>query len=272
MSTQVKTKADKCTQIFGHTHDVALSDKVLEMEEKLKVDPKNPDLWMQKGIALRGQMLFREAIEAYSIGLTYDPFHALLYRHRGHAMVNIRRYQEGAADFELSLRINPMNWDCWYHLGLAYYLMSDFERARYAYERCIEITDDDESLSAVTDWYWLTLMNLGEFELAQKAALKLSKGKNIVANKDYYQRVLVYGGQADVKEILDYANSLEDDHMYATQGFGIAFYLLTKGEFEKAHEILINITKRDTTWGGFAESATYELLKRWDEECEKWKK
>ena len=59
MSTQVKTKADKCTQIFEHTHDVALSDKVLEMEEKLKADPKNPDLWMQKGIAKRADAVPR---------------------------------------------------------------------------------------------------------------------------------------------------------------------------------------------------------------------
>ena len=99
--------AKKCTQIQEVCSDIAVSEEVLEIEKKLEADPTNVELWMQKGLALRKQMLFREAIAAYSMGLSFDPFHALLYRHRGHAYINIRRYQEGAADLELSARINP---------------------------------------------------------------------------------------------------------------------------------------------------------------------
>ena len=54
--------------------------------------PENADAWMELGLELRKQMLFREAIKAYSEGLSRQPFHSLLYRHRGHALVNIGCY------------------------------------------------------------------------------------------------------------------------------------------------------------------------------------
>lgn len=63
-------------------------DAVAEIDEKLKADPKNADLWMQRGLALAGGFYMREAVEAYSRAIELDPFKGILYRHRGHRHIS----------------------------------------------------------------------------------------------------------------------------------------------------------------------------------------
>lgn len=101
-------KGLKENQIFAARDTVEENDKIKAAREAVAADPTNAEKYMALGLALRGQMFFREALEAYSIGLTYDPFMSLLYRHRGHAYVNLGQYQEAAADFEMGLRIDDM--------------------------------------------------------------------------------------------------------------------------------------------------------------------
>ena len=54
--------------------DIELSDEVKAIDAKLKEDPNNGDLWMERGLALAGQKLMREAVEAYSKAISIDPF------------------------------------------------------------------------------------------------------------------------------------------------------------------------------------------------------
>ena len=252
----------KETQFQEVRANVELSDDVKALEAQLRDNLEDVELWMKKGQALRKQMLIREAIEAYSEGLTRDPFHALLYRHRGHALINIRRYKEGAADLELSARIDPSNWDTWYHLGLAYYLIGDYARAKKIYAKCYSLNYDNESLTACTDWYWLTLMHLGEEYLAKEIASKIPDNLEGV-HANYYKRILVYNGLMDPEDVVKEAESLAD-HGYATQCYGISYFYELKGNKKRAHEILLEIARRDEMWSGFAESAAYERLKNWE--------
>lgn len=254
-------KAAKSTQFFEERANIELSDEVKEAQAKLAEDPDNPDLWLEKGLALRKLVLVREAIEAFSEGLTRNPFHALLYRYRGHSLINIRCYHEGAADLELSARIDPSNWDTWYHLGLAYYLLADYARAKKAYARCYALNYNNQCLTAATDWYWLTLMHLGEEGQAKELASKVADGLEDV-HENYYKRIKVYNGIMDPEEVVEDAKSLSD-HLFATQCYGISYYYELKGNKDKALELLKEITRRDEMWTGFAESAAYERLKAW---------
>lgn len=263
MSKRAFQLAPKSSQVHLERAAVDRSDDVMRIEAALTLAPEDPGLWIQLGQALRGQMLIREAVEAYSQGLSYHPFHALLYRHRAHALVNIRRYPEAAADFELSLRIDPTNWDCWYHLGLAYFLQAKYERALAAYERCIEITTELSKLSAVTDWYYMTLNRLGRHDEAEAALARIPDNAPPEEDVEYYNRLMVYKGIYDAGEMLARAETL-DDHMYATLSYGIARFLLARGDAQRARNILITIANRDKTWGGFAEQAAYWDLVRGD--------
>lgn len=72
---------------------------VEKVNKALQKSPKEADLYITKGLLLRRQMMFREAVEAYSQGLVWHPEYSMLYRHRGHAYLNLGRPEEAAADF-----------------------------------------------------------------------------------------------------------------------------------------------------------------------------
>lgn len=255
---------------FGQMHldrsdDVELIDEIKEIDKSLAENPAQPTLWMERGKILRKkQRLCREGVESHSMGLTYDPFNPLLYRYRGHVCINIGRYIEGAADFELSLRLDPKNWDTWYHLGLAYYLLGDYERARKAYEGCIGVTDDVEKLVAVTDWYWMTLKHLGDDAGAQAAIDKVPPDATIVDNGGYYKRLLVYKGLLDAESVYQEAEALTDNIGFATQTYGLSYYYELKGNKKRAKEILDRIMARsEDAWSCFAVHAASVRLKNW---------
>lgn len=258
-------KAAKENQIFDRREPLTPSEETKKAQEYVKDHPTDPDGYMELGLCLRRQMFFREAVEAYSMGISYDPFRCLLYRHRGHAYVNLGLYCQAAADFETGLRLNPENWDCWYHLGLSYHLMGEYERALKAYDTCYELAPSDEFRICTADWMCMTLMKLGRLDEMKSVADRIRRDMVPGGSEGYFERVLVYNGTRDADEVLAEAEA-KDDHMFATGAYGLAVYFeCVTGEKEKAGKILKRIAQRDDTWGGFAEHAAAERLKTWNE-------
>ena len=226
-----------------------LSQIALDAKAAAEANPTDPELWIKYGRALRRQSMHREAIDAYSMGISYNPFYPLLYRHRAHAYINIRQYREAAATFEIALRLDPTNWDCWYHQGLAYYLMGDYERAEKSLEATFRLMDE----MAARDWLWLARMRLGKTEEAAAGVADVRTGEEAKHHKGYYNRVLVYAGKKSPEAVMAAAGTL-DEHMYATYGYGVACWYLYHGEREKALAILRKIDAGES-WSGFAEQA-----------------
>lgn len=238
---------------------------VEKVNKALQKSPKEADLYITKGLLLRRQMMFREAVEAYSQGLVWHPEYSMLYRHRGHAYLNLGRPEEAAADFVRGIASDPYNWDCWYHLGLAYYLMGWFVQAEETYKRCLELSRDDESIICTSDWYCLTLMQLGKLEEMAKVAGSITEDMDAGIGAAYHQRLLVYNGRRAPGELLSVAES-GDDHLYATTVYGIAIYEhFVLGHTEEAKRILERIVQRDKSWSGFAEHAAAIELKRMED-------
>lgn len=256
-------KAAKENQIFDRREPLTPSEETAKAQEYVKAHPEDPDAYMELGLCLRRQMFFREAVEAYSVGISYDPFRCLLYRHRGHAYVNLGLYHQAAADFEMGLRLNPENWDCWYHLGLSYHLMGEYERALKAYETCYELAPSDEFCICTADWMCMTLMKLGRLDEMKSVADRIRPDMVPGDSEGYFERVLVYNGTRTADEVLAETEA-KDDHMFATGAYGLAVYFEhVTGEKEKARKILERIAQRDETWGGFAEHGAAERLKTW---------
>ncbi len=258
----MSTTGTKANQIFALRDELTPSEETLKAMDALKADPTDPEKYMQLGLCLRRQAFFREAIEAYSTGLTYQPFHCLLYRHRGHAYVNIGLYRQAAADFEIGLRIDPMNWDCWYHLGLSYHLMGEYERALKAYYRAYDVSVSDKYRICATDWLCLTLMKMGRLDEMRAAAARITPDMipTSASTEAYFTRVLVYNGNNSADKVLSEAEA-RDDHMFATYTYGLAVWFeYVTGEKEKAERILKRIAARDETWYGFAEHAAADKL------------
>ena len=246
--------ASRSSEVLLKRTDVPVSDIALEAKKAAEANPHDPELWIKYGRALRRQMMHREAIEAYCRGLSYNPFYPLLYRHRAHAYINIGEFTTAAATFEIALRLDPTNWDCWYHQGVAYYLSGQYERAVASFKGCFGRTDLFDDDIATKDWLWLSLMHLGREDEAASVVADVEPGHPVqYADCGYYNRVLVYNGKMSPEEAMKVAES-GDGHLYATAAYGISYYYQTKGEYDKAYAILKKINDGES-WGGFAEHA-----------------
>ena len=82
--------------------------------------PEDGDGWMRKGHALARLSMMREAEECYAMAIACDPFNWEYYRHRAHRMLSCWRFADAAADFTIASRLNPSDWNVWYHLGLSW--------------------------------------------------------------------------------------------------------------------------------------------------------
>ena len=225
-----------------------MNEAVEPLRSALAAAPDSIELWMALGGALAGSWNYQEAIDAYSEGLFRDPSRALLYRHRGHRFISTRRFEAAAADLELSSRLDPSNWDTWYHLGLAYYLMGDFARAERAYLRCYELTGDDGALVAVSDWLWMTLMRLGKKREADGILEAIRPEMEVGENTSYHRRLLMYKGVLSPTDLLDLEGA--GDLELATLGYGVGNYYLVTGRVEKAYEIFERVVE-GSYWPAF---------------------
>lgn len=251
------------TQVLLELPDLPQPEGLAEIGKRLAANPADVEAWIQRGQVLRGVMNFREEIDAYSKGLLAAPENPVLYLHRGHAYLNVRRYPEGAVDLEHAARLDQSIWDIWYHYGLAYYLMGAYDLAAKGYEHCLAIEARPGFFIAATDWYSLTLMRQGRIDEMLVAAKKIKPDGDIDEHDEYFNRVLVYNGSRTVDEV--YAEvEKKDDHHFATGAYGLAVYCeRVLNDREKALRILKEVEKRGSMWSGFAVLACHEHLKEY---------
>ena len=242
------TTATKETEIQFNRSKLPVSDEVRAIDRELEADPSNCELWMRRGIALSKQMLFKEAVESYSKGLSFNPFHALTYRHRGHRYLSIRCFEEAAADFALSARLDDTNWDTWYHLGLSYYLLGDYKRAAGAYRTCLEKSDTSDKVVAVVDWYWMTAKRLGDERLAEALLKRVDENTDPGENLSYKRRILMYKGLIKPEELMQFEGAEFPDLEIATQGYGLSNYYYVNGETDKSNAVLKQVLTIKSFW------------------------
>ncbi len=265
-SSILDERAKRETQVYFDKSNLKPSEEVLEISKRISDDYTNTDLWMDKGIALSKQMLFREAIDAFSKGLSFNPFHSLSYRYRGHRFISTYEFKQAIADLVLATRLDDMNWDSWYHLGLAYYLDGDFYKAYKAYKRCLEITDyASDHLVAVIDWMYLTLMRLERKDEAKELIEKINQDTQSGENFVYRDRILMYKGEKDPDEVLDIEDQNLSDLELATLGYGVAMHHYFEGKREKTFKIFEKLLENDSYWSAFGYIAAFVDNKRLEE-------
>ncbi len=216
-------------------------DGVDSIDEKLKADPDNAQLWMQRGLLLASGMFMREAVEAYSKAIALDPFNGILYRHRGHRHLSCWEFDEAAADFVVASRLIPENWDVWYHLGLSYYLLGQYEKAADAYYRCYQLSDpaDTENFCAVTDWRWRTLMRLGRKDEAAALLEAVPEGvEKLEDDCGYALNCALYKGIVGPDAVTSDERLVSGRLDAVTSLYALSNYYYVNGDIAKSNEIV----------------------------------
>jgi len=247
---------------------------------------KNPDdadaiIWVGRRLAYLSR--YREAIEVFSRGIAKHPDDVRMYRHRGHRYVTLRELDKAVMDFETadrlireknapdaiepdgqpSLRGQPTSttrFNVYYHLGLAYYLKGDFEKALHTYRECMKYSQaSPENLVATSDWLYMTLRRLGKTTDAAQVLEPIKPGLDVRDNLAYYNRLLLYKGLKKPEDVLD--PTTDDGIQLATQGYGVGNWYLYTGQAQKAKEIFERVVA-GPQWAAFGFIAAEGELKR----------
>lgn len=238
-------------------------------EAELAANPDSPDALIWLGRRQAYLWHYRDALETFGRGVERFPEDPRFYRHRGHRHITLRNFDAAVADFEKAASLfagqpdeiepdgqpNALNqprstlqFNVWYHLGLAYYLKGDFENALRAYEECMKVSNNDDSIVATSDWYWMTLMRLDRKAEADKILARITPEMDIIENTSYHRRLLMYKGEETPEALLD--TTTADDLTIATQGYGVGNWYLVTGDTAKAREIFERVVS-GRSWSAF---------------------
>ena len=247
----------------------------------LVTDPASPDAWIWLGRRLAYLGYYRPAIAAYATALASYPGDARLLRHRGHRYITVRDLDAAIADFvaaaklvqELPDEIEPdgqpnargiptstLQFNIWYHLGLAHYLKGDFPRALSAYRECLKVSGNPDALVATSHWLYMTLRRLGEREEAERVLLPITADMDVIENGAYHRLLLMYKGEAAPEDLLP-RDEAADAVQNATVAYGVGNWWLYSGDTTRALDVFRGIL-RGSQWAAFGAIAAEADLAR----------
>jgi len=257
-----------------------LEANLAQAEKDLAARPSDPEAIIWVGRRLGYLWRYQDAIAMFAKGVALHPDNPKMYRHRGHRYITVREFDRAIADFEKAVSLikgtpdeiepdgapNPagkprstLHFNIWYHLGLAYYLKGDYEKALNAYRECMKVSNNDDSVTATSDWLWMTLMRLNRKAEAATVLERISPKMDILENGSYHRRLLMYKGLEKPEALLDPTNA--DGLTLATQGYGVGNYYLVTGNRDRAREIFQKVTA-GPNWSAFGYIAAENDLQR----------
>lgn len=259
-----------------------LEAKLKEAQERFDSDPSSADntIWLGRRTAYLGR--YKDSIKIYTEGLKRFPGDARLFRHRGHRLITLRCFDAASIDFEHAARLvkgkpdeiepdglpnarniptSTLQSNIWYHLGLAYYLKGDFNRALKAYREAEKVSQNPDMLVATTHWLYMTLRRLGRKGEARRTLAAIKDDLELIENADYYKLLMVYKGKIDpatlAKELSQDSGGLSN----ATIGYGLGNWFLYNGQLAEAKKLFSQVTSGNQ-WASFGYIAAESELKR----------
>lgn len=260
------------------------SEEMLKNYQKAKQDfENNPDsveniVWYGRRTAYLGN--YEEAIEIYSAGIQKFPEDPQLYRHRGHRYITIREFDKAIRDLEKAtsliqgqenviepdgmpnaqnIPVSTLHGNIWYHLGLAYYLKHDYQKAYDAYLACRETGDNPDNLVSSTHWLYMIQRRLGNETLANEALIPINKDTEVIENESYNLLCKFYKGLIPIDAL--YSKDSDTPSSLAVK-YGLANWYFYSGEKDKAERIFKEIVD-GTSRSSFGYIAAESDLKKY---------
>jgi tetratricopeptide (TPR) repeat protein len=241
-------------------------------------DSVDATVWLARRTAYLGR--YREAIAILTRGLAEHPNDPRLLRHRGHRYITVRELDMAVADLERAARlvrgkpdeiepdgapnsqnrpVGTLQFNIWYHLGLAHYLKGDFAKALPAYRECWRLSaDSPDRLVAASDWLYLTLSRLGQKQEAERVLAGCPSDLKVIENHAYLNRLLLYKGLYRPEELLQAGGGPIGEPTY---GYAVGIFHLLRGDQERARELFRGVA-RAPQWAAFGVIAAEAELAR----------
>jgi tetratricopeptide (TPR) repeat protein len=209
-----------------------LEGALQEAAKTYAADPASVDNVVLYGRALAALWRYNAAIDVYSQAIAAHPDNAVLYRHRGHRYISVRKLDAAVTDLARAAELRSDDFDIWYHLGLAHFLKGEFALAEPAYRMCLEAAKDEGSVIAVANWLYHTLRRQSQTAEAAKVLGVVREGMDPGENAAYYDLLLFFRGLKTEAELEKAAGRSDLD--LATIGYGLGCWHLAGGAADKA--------------------------------------
>ncbi len=234
--------------------------------------PGNADslIWLGRRTAYLGR--FNEAIDIYTKGIAEHPTDARMYRHRGHRYLSTRQIPKAIEDFERAYALtkgkaddvepdgqpnarniptSTLQGNIRYHLGLAYYLSGQFEKALPLYREDIAASKGNpDMLVATSHWMYMALRRLGRNDDAARVLTPIAASMDVIENGAYHRLLLLYKGELTESDLLKNFGAdgnLED----ITTAYGVGNWHLYNGRKAQADAIFARIVAAQSQWASF---------------------
>jgi tetratricopeptide (TPR) repeat protein len=259
-----------------------METRLSEARARYAAEPNNPEavIWLGRRLGYLGR--FTEALETYTAGLKDFPREARLYRHRGHRYITLRRFDLAIADLKKAAALvkgrpdevepdgqpnarniptSTLQFNIWYHLGLAQYLTGQNKEALDSYRECLQVSKNNDSIVATTHWLYMILRRLKRTKEAARVLEPIHPGMEIIENDGYYRLTLMYKGLLSADELR--AETLKQGSSAGSHSvlYGIGNWHLYHGRRDEALKIYQAILKSDQ-WTSFGYIAAESDLNR----------
>lgn len=211
-------------------------------------------IWYGRRAAYIGK--YQEAIDIYSEGIEMFPDEPTLYRHRGHRFISLREYDQAIADLEkaaeliqgteneieadgmpnaMNIPVSSLHGNIYYHLGLAYYLVHDYEKAYQAYLKCRESGSHYDNIVSSTHWLYMIQQRLGNPAKADSLLAPIHADSSVIENQSYADLCRLYKGWIPVDSLIQEGpGSPSNDALR----YGVANWYLYHADTLKAQQMM----------------------------------
>lgn len=274
--------AQRPTPPISESAKQELEARLAEARANFAAKPNNPDtaIWLGRRLSYLGR--FSEAIEVYTKGIAQFPNDARLYRHRGHRYITLRRFDLAITDFEKAVKLirgkpdeiepdgqpnarniptSTLQFNIWYHLGLAHYLTGNNTRALKAYRECLKVSKNPDAMVATTHWLYMTLRRMNRTDEATKLVASISEPLDVIENDGYYKLLLMYKGATKPEALLQEAQKQGNSPAAHSVLYGVGNWYLYNGRRNEATTIFRTMLQSDQ-WTSFGYIAAESDVKR----------
>ena len=255
--------------------------RLADARARYEANRNDPDaiIWLGRRLAYIGR--FREAIGTYSEGVGKFPSDARFYRHRGHRYITLRRFDLAIDDLKKAARLvkgkadevepdgqpnarniptGTLQFNIWYHLGLAYYLDGKNKQALNSYRECLKVSNNPDALVATTHWLYMTLRRMNRAAEAVEVLMPIREGMDIIENDGYYRLLLMYKGLVSTDTLRAEALQGSSAGAYSVL-YGVGNWYLYNGRREEASKVFRQMLA-GTQWTSFGYIAAEADSKR----------
>jgi tetratricopeptide (TPR) repeat protein len=117
--------------------------------------------YMEKGIALKNQGMYEEAIKAFDQVIEMNPNDTVAWNNKGAVLILQGNGREALQAYDQTIRIDPNDSLAWDGRGSSYHLQGNYNKALDSFDQAIQINPADPQA-----WYrkGATLLQLGWIE------------------------------------------------------------------------------------------------------------